>query len=285
MNKYHKILVAVDGSDASLHALRETFGLTKSRITVASVIPPYEGDLRLVGVRDMHANIQALVSEPYEVALEKVKKMAEAEGASIKTVCEVGEPHKIIADLAEGENCDLIVIGIRGQNLVQHALMGSITARVIGYSQKDILVVPQDAAIRWNKMLLGTDGSKYSRSATERALDLAESYGAELIAVSVPDLPENIYGVAPELAEKMIQKHRGYVDEIKKLAEARQIRCTGLVREGEAHRVIRTLAQEQQASLIVMGSHGRTGIRRLLMGSVTERVICCSGYPVLVVKV
>jgi len=88
-----------------------------------------------------------------------------------------------------------------------------------------------------------------------------------------------------ELAEKMIQKHRGYVDEIKKLAEARQIRCTGLVREGEAHQVIRTLAQEQQASLIVMGSHGRTGIRRLLMGSVTERVICCSGYPVLVVKV
>ena len=116
MNKYLKILVAVDGSEASLHALRETFGLTRTWITVVSVIPPYEGDLRLVGVR----NIQALMREPCEIALAKAKNMAEAEGAFIKTVCEVGEPHKSIADLAEGENCDLIVMGVRGQCLVQH---------------------------------------------------------------------------------------------------------------------------------------------------------------------
>lgn len=281
MNKYLKILVAVDGSDASLHALQETFGLTRSWITVVSVIPPYEGDLRLVGVR----NIQDLMRQPCEVALAKAAKMAEAEGAFIKTVCEVGEPHKSIADLAEGENCDLIVMGVRGQSLVQHALLGSITARVIGYSQKDILVVPQGAAIGWDKMLLATDGSKHSRAAAERALDLAEAYGAELVAVSVQDLPASIYGVAPELAESMIQKQKGFVDEIKKLAEARQIRCTGLVREGEAHQVVLTLAQEHKARLIVMGSHGRTGIRRLLMGSVTERVICHSGCPVLVVKI
>src|SRR3990172_8432533 len=141
MGRWRKMLVAIDGSESSLHALRESFKLAakeKSWITVASVVPPYEGDLDLVGI----GYVQHAMRHPCEKALSEAARIAEAEGALIKTVCEEGVPHERIIDLAEAENCELIVMGKRGLSKVERMLVGSVTARVIGYGQKDVLVIP-----------------------------------------------------------------------------------------------------------------------------------------------
>ncbi len=283
MGKYKKILVAFDGSESSKNALMQAFKLANDEecwITVVSVIPPYEGELELIGTRDIMKSIR----KPCEDALSEAKKMANSERALIKTVCEEGEIYGKIVDLADAENCDVIVMGRRGLRRLERAFVGSVTARVIGHSQRDILVVPENTVIGWKTILLATDGSKYSDAATDRAIDFAKSYGGQLKTVSVVDVPAEFYAEAPKAVEDLTRKAKDFVANVKKKAEASNINTSTFVGEGDAYKVITDLAKEEKADVIFMGSHGRTGIRRLLMGSVTEKVIGYASCPVLVVK-
>jgi len=283
MGRYRKILVAVDGSPTSLHALEESFKLAQNEgswITVVSVIPPYTGDLDLVAV----GGVMAAMRRPCEEALRKAQELAEKQRALIKTVCEEGEPHERIIDLAQAENCDLIVIGRRGLRRLERVLVGSVTARVIGYSPIDVLVVTRDTNVGFKKVLIATDGSRYSELAKKRAIDFAGSYGGELVAVSAVDVPSELYAESPKTVEELVKKARSYVEAIKNEAGQTGIKTEVIVREGEAYRVITDTARETGANIIVMGSHGRTGLKRLLMGSVTEKVIGHTPCPVLVVK-
>ena len=283
MGMYKKILVAIDGSESSMHALRESFKLAtneKSWITVVSVSPPYEGDLAMTAI----GNIQKALKEPCEKALLEAEKIAKEERVLIKTVCEEDEPHKGIVGLAEAENHDLIVLGRKGLSRLERALMGSVTARVIGHSQRDVLIVPEDTKIGWKSIFHSTDGSKYSEAATNKAIDFAKSYGGEIKAVSVVDVTEEFMARAPGAVEDLVKKAREYVNNVKKKAEAQGVKTETFVREGEPYKVITNLAKENNCNIIVVGSYGRTGLRRLMMGSVTEKVIGHAPCPVLVVK-
>jgi nucleotide-binding universal stress UspA family protein len=284
VGRYRKILVAVDGSDSGMHALRESFKLAtneKSWITVTSVVPQYTGDLAMVGV----GNIMDSMRKPCEDALHEAEKAAKAEGALIKTTCEEGDTYERIVDLAEAENCDLIVMGRRGLHRFEKALMGSVTARVIGYSHRDVLVVPRDTTIGWQRILVATDGSRYSMTAVERAIDFAKSYGGELRVISVVDVPSEFYAEAPNAFDDLVSKAKGYVKDIRTQADSAGIKAEGFVGEGEAYQIITDVAKKEDVNIIVIGSHGRTGMKRLLMGSVTEKVIGHAPCPVLVVRV
>jgi nucleotide-binding universal stress UspA family protein len=284
MGKYRKILIAIDGSLTSMHALSESFKLAeneKSWMTAVSVIPPYLGDLDTTAV----GNVMAAIRRPYEDALTEARKMADEARVLLRTACEEGDPHERIVDLADAENFDLIVMGRRGHNRLEKALVGSVTARVIGYSHKDVLVVPKDASIGWKKILIATDGSKFSEAAAERAIDFAKAYGGELTIVSVVDVPAEFYGEAPEAWDNLVTQAKGFVDKTALQAEASGVRAQAVVKETETWKAIVELAEKQKADTIVMGSHGRTGLKRLLMGSVTEKVIGNAPCPVLVVKV
>lgn len=282
MGRLRKILVAVDGSESSSHALRESLRLARgddSVVLAVAVVPPYEGDLRLVGVR----NIKALLREPCEKALAEAAKVAEAEGTPIRTACLEGEPHEEIADLAEAEHFDLIVMGRGGQSL-DRFLMGSITARVIGYSRTDVLIVPLGATVGWQKLLVATDGSEYSEHATKRALEIARAYGGKLNIISATDFACELYATAPEVGEGLIRRAEEQLDQGRKQADLMGLTPECFVREGLAYKAIIDLAREKGVQMIIMGSHGRTGLKRLLMGSVAEKVIGHSFCPVLVVK-
>jgi nucleotide-binding universal stress UspA family protein len=283
MGRYKKMLVAIDGSESGFHALTESFKLAsneKSWITVTCVVPPYNGDLDLVAV----GNLMDSMRKPCEDALSKARGMAKQSGALIKTVCEEGEAYKAIIDLADAENAELVIMGRRGLTRLERALVGSVTARVIGHSQRDVLVVPKEAEIGWKKILVAIDGSKYSKAAISRAIDFASAYGGELIILSIVDLPAEFYGEAPDAVEDLVNKAKSYVENASKQASKEGVESKTLVREGETYRMILDVAEDLGVNAIVMGSHGRTGLKRLLMGSVTEKVIGYSHCPVLVVK-
>ena len=283
MGKYRKILVAVDSSESSKNALHQAFKLAneeKCWITVTSVVPPYEGEIEILGVKDIRASLR----KPCDDALAEVEKIARTERMLVKTVCEEGEIHERIVDLADAENCDVIVMGRRGIRRIERALIGSVTARVIGHTQRDVLVVPNGTVVGWKKIVLATDGSKFSEVAAKKAISFAQSYGGELRVVSVADVPAEFYAEAPKAVEDLVRKARGFVADVKKQAEAAGIRTETFVGEAEAFEAITNLAKEQKADMIIIGSHGRTGLRRLLMGSVAEKVIGYAPCPVLVVK-
>ncbi len=163
-------------------------------------------------------------------------------------------------------------MGTHGRTGLKRLMMGSVTAKVIGYAPCKVMVVPKDARLTLEKILIATDGSVYSELASHEAISIAKHTNSGLIALSVAKKDENF-----TVAKKS-------VDIVKRVAEREGIKVKALTLKGEPYEVIVKIAKLENASLIVVGSHGRTGIERLLMGSVTERVIGHSESAVLVVK-
>ena len=281
MAKYRKILVAYDGSSSAKNALSLASQLAredKSWIKVLAVVPPYQGDLELIGVSD----IKETIVGPGEELLAEAKWLADHEGVHILTNLEQGEPYEQIVQVAEEEHCDLIIMGRRGKSKMERALIGSVTARVIGHTAKDVLVIPETAKLSWENILLATDGSTCCDNALARALEIAQERKALLNAVSVVYTNDEFYAMGQDPVKELYREADKVLDKVKKWAGDLGVQTKLYVRDGEPHQAITAMASEISASLIVMGSHGRKGLTRLLMGSVTERVIGYADCPVLV---
>lgn len=282
MANYRKILVAFDGSASAKSALAVAAGIAgrdKSWIKVLAVVPEYQGDLELIGV----SNIKETIEGPGLKLLAEAKQVAEGHGIHVFTNLEQGEPYERIVRVAADENCDLIVMGRSGLTHLERALMGGVTARVIGHTDRNVLIVPEGGELAWSRILVATDGSENSAAAVRHAFTLAREQRTQLDAVSVVATDEEMIALAPEHIVHLAEQARGYLQEVADLAAAAGVAVTTHVREGEPHEQITTLASEIGASLVVMGTHGRKGLSRLLMGSVTERTIGYAPCPVLII--
>ncbi len=142
----------------------------------------------------------------------------------------------------------------------------------------------------FTRVLIPLDGSASSVKAAGYTLRLAEHEGCEVIAVHVADeqIAEELarYADCPveAVVERMKQSGAGYIDDVRQKGQEKGVKVTGEVLVGIPHQVVLAMAAEKKADLIVMGKVGRKGPRRVLIGSVTERVIEQSSVPVLVVK-
>jgi len=282
MANYRKILVAYDGSATARNGLAVACQLAKedkSWIKVLSVLPGYIGDLELVGV----SNIKETIEGPGKKLLAEAQEIADREDVHILSNTAQGEPYDKIVHVADDENCDLIVMGRRGTHQLERELVGSVTARVIGFTKKDVLVVPDGAKLTRKNILLATDGSPSCETAVDRAIKLAKDHSAKLTAVSVVYTNDEYLALAPGVVEDLIGKAKEKLATIKQKGKEAGVEIQTLVKEGEAFEAITTLAQNSNVDLIVMGSHGKKGLQRLLMGSVTERTIGYATCPVLVV--
>lgn len=134
------------------------------------------------------------------------------------------------------------------------------------------------------RILVAFDGSRYSNKAVREAVDMAKTSGAELFIVSAVDVTEEFEAQAPGLTDKMTEKTRKLLDKVTEKISAAKIEVEEEVHVGDPYEIIVNAAKKKKADLIVMGSHGRTGISRLLMGSVAARVIGHAPCSVLVVK-
>lgn len=286
MAKYKKILVAYDGSATARNALAVAARLAKqdnSWIKVLAVVPPYTGDLELVGI----TNIKATIEGPGEKLLVEARMIAEHEDIHVLTNLAQGEPFERISAIADDENCDLIVMGRQGISHFERDLMGSVTARVIGHTTKNVLVIPENFKWdgTWTSILLATDGSPNSIAAYEEALQLAQFRSARIAAVSVVkiDADREFVAFAQAAAREQAMKAENIVKAFREQATVLDMAVETFVRQGEPHQEITALAAELGVTAIVMSTYGKTGIRRLLMGSVTQRTIGYANCPVLVV--
>jgi|UniRef100_A0A7C5AM07 nucleotide-binding universal stress UspA family protein len=205
--------------------------------------------------------------------LKKREEIAAQEGVQLQGRLQVGGPvYAEILAVAEELRPDLIIMGRRGMSGLERLLVGSVTARVIGHTGVMVLVVPRNAVLGFDRMLLAYDGSSASEAAAEVALKIAQQTGGQLNLITVchEDLePAKAKALARDLAEE---------------ARRRQVELITLTPHGRPERSIIEVAIHREPQLIILGSHGRTGLKRLLLGSVAERVIGQAPCPVLVVK-
>jgi hypothetical protein len=139
---------------------------------------------------------------------------------------------------------------------------------------------------RYQKILVAFDGSVSDENALRQALRLAcdEKCWVRVVALAVVDLPEEVYAVSPEAVDRLLARAQGHAAAVAAVAAKAGVPCSIEVREGAPAAKIVEIAREAGAGVVVMGSHGRTGLARLLMGSVTEKVIGHAPCPVLVVR-
>ena len=137
---------------------------------------------------------------------------------------------------------------------------------------------------RGEKILVAVDGSAFSDLAVDQAISLGDICNSEIFVISVVDLYPEQMAVAPALVEKMSEEVRQYLDKAKQKVDQADISCETIVRMGgKPHEFIIEEAKEKEIDLIVMGTHGKSGIKRVLMGSVAQNVIGHAPCPVLVV--
>ncbi|WP_254545246.1 universal stress protein [Halomarina pelagica] len=134
----------------------------------------------------------------------------------------------------------------------------------------------------YDTILVPTDGSRGAQTAVEEALDLAETFDATVHVLYVVELVYTYDFDPGRLLEQLEREGERATREIAAAGEARGIDVVTAVERGTPHRTIVEYATEHDADLIVMGTHGRRGVRRALLGSVTERVLRLADVSVLV---
>ncbi|MGM0447680.1 MAG: universal stress protein [Methanobacteriota archaeon] len=138
----------------------------------------------------------------------------------------------------------------------------------------------------YSEILVPTDGSPASDAAIEHAIDLAEQYGARLHALYVVD--GAAYSSLEAGAEVVVEALESEgAEATKRVADAAAdagVDCVTSVTSGTAYRSIHDYVDEHGIDVVVMGTHGRKGLDRYLLGSVTERVVRTSVVPVLTVR-
>jgi len=278
-----RLLVCVDESDASQHALKAALDLAGTHgasLTAVAVAPPYQGDLRLVGV----SGIDHILRQPCEKALQLAQREAAGRGLPLATVCEEGEPAQAIADLADSMRADLVVMGRRNTSTMGKLLLGSVTGRTIGFCNCDVLIVPTGAPVNLRRLVLATDGSRFAEAATDKALALGKELDSLVEAVSVMDVPNEYLALAPRAATELAASTKGFLTVVLEKAKAKGVAAKSKLLEGKAGEEILAYAEQGGPGVIVMASHGRTGLRRLLMGGVVEWIVAHSSLPVWVTK-
>jgi len=276
------ILVAIDPTPASQSAFRQALRLAlsmKARLVAVSVTPQYEGNMH----RWKIDNANEQFSLPFQQCLQEAKTHADSLGQAVRIVHKVGVPCDEIVTVAEEAGAGLLLMGCPKRSFVERVLLGRTAAKIIGLSPCDVLMIPDGAEVNFSRILVGIDGSKYSMEAGQQALDLALTYGGEVHALTMLDIPINrslLYKVLDEARYKSSTYLQTVADQGHKLG----VPVVTAIREGTAYEGIVQYAEEKAMQLVVLGSLGHTAFTRILLGSVVERVATLSPLPILVVK-
>jgi nucleotide-binding universal stress UspA family protein len=137
MKNYRKVLIAVNGSMDVLTKGLRLAEEEKCQVTVVKVVPSYEGDLSLVGVK----NIKDVLDGDTEKAISAIEELAKAEGATVKVRVENGDIDKKIAEVAEEERSDLIIMGANRQSTLKDLILGNLAGKVTSQTDRPVFLV------------------------------------------------------------------------------------------------------------------------------------------------
>ncbi len=268
--KLEKILLATDQSEFSEGAIREAIKFASkcsSRIYTLMTLetnPEYE---------TIGSSVFEKEEEEAQAYLESIKARAKEAGVACETALhEADDAAAVIVDEAAEKKVDMIIVGRRGRKGVAKALMGEVAAKVISHAPCKVLVVPRAAQIEYRNVLVAVDGSVHAHAALVEAIAIAKRSGSRIIALSaVRDEGERA------AAEKLANDAAG-------LAQKEGVPAEAVAPAGRSSNAIIETAGGRGVDLIVMGTYGKTGLKKVLMGSATEKVIGHAGCAVLVVK-
>ena len=290
MREIKKIIWATDGSKESEEALNYAVFLTKkfgSEIIGIHVIPMPE---KLLYETEFQ-NWTITVEENIQSKLALIASELTSQGLNFQGVVLKGEPNKEIVGFARHEKADLIAIGKRGLGLIDRMLIGSTTLRVLRESNIPVLAVKkrdEEGKVDIRNILVPLDIYEKVDSSLNYAIDLAERISANISVVYVfklgPFFDEIPFSMLEDAIKGSSNKLAKRVEEIKLKRGIKHEINTDVIRGISTSTAIVDYASNKNANLIVINTHGRKGVRRLILGSVTEKIIQESPCAVLALK-
>ena len=290
MAQYQHILVATDFSDQAGRAVDAAKELAKhfdARVCLLHVVDParYARDL-LPGT---YSEVEKRLADASRERLVELAKEA-LEGVTVDVIAVTGDAvAAAIAEQATASQVDLCIVGTHGRTGLDRMLIGSVAEAVVRLAPCDVLTVPsvrRDPPIP-RRIVASTDFSEQAERALATAGELTRSFGSELTLLHVhdPRVPVVPMGV-PAVDEPQLRKWaREQLDRLAAQHETADAHVRSeLLVDPSAPDAICRHAEEHAAELIIIGTHGRRGLTRLLIGSVAERVVRHAHCPVLVVR-
>ncbi|KJJ83786.1 UspA domain-containing protein [Candidatus Omnitrophus magneticus] len=193
MGELKSILLAVDGSDFSEGAIKEALLLSKAcgiKLTMLYV-QGLSDTFETGGLTFVETTNENFIDKYFD----KIREKAAEENVELDVIVRrTSEAHKGIINEAYEQKSDIIIMGRRGMTGLKRLLMGSVTAKTLAYAPCKVLVVPKESSVKGENIMLATDGSEYSETATVEAISMAARCPLvkSFLAVSVVPSRENL---------------------------------------------------------------------------------------------
>lgn len=294
-----RTLVAIDGSDSASLAVDLVADVAWPGGTAIRVVEAIETGaalfggpwptLALVQADELEAQLRLGANATVQEAQIRLTRP----GLAVESAILHGRPAAAIVDDARRMAADLIVVGSRGHGTIEAMLLGSVSAEVIDHAMTPVLVA---RCRRIDRVVLAWDGSTSASRAAELLRRWSIFAGSSVRVVSVADIevpwwsgfpeagsPEQI-PIYVDAVDASRSRHDLLASEMTVKLQAAGLTAEADRREGDAATEILAAAQAFKADLILLGTRGRTGVARLVLGSVARNVLHHASSSVLVVR-
>jgi nucleotide-binding universal stress UspA family protein len=299
---YTKILVPLDGSELAegvLPYVRSLAGELKLPVTLLQVIDPET--ISIFSAPHIGRYFDTVAAALKDESNAYLKKVAYSLATLPKVDCaiEMGQPPETIVAKAAEDRGILIAMATHGRSGIQRWIMGSVADKVLHATSNHLLLVrPRGEPTMINQaapiksIVIPLDGSGLAETILPHAIELAQKLEAEIILLRAYTLPASIDSITDEyvpnfeeLNAQLRSEAKDYLDaKVQELKGKGIDKVSGILVAGHGAAEIIDFAKKTPDNIVAMCTHGRSGVGRWVLGSVTERVVKNSGDPVLVIR-
>lgn len=297
---YTRMLIPLDGSKTAENVL--PYG----RILARTFQIPVEL-MEVLDIAGMASHVAAekarrldtVVTEGERSSEQYLKKIASSfSGVNVRCTVERGRPEDVIVEKAAADKTTLIAMATHGRSGMSRWLLGSIAEKVLRAATNPLLLVRAseealtegEAVLR--SIIVPLDGSELAESVLPTAVKFARLLNVGMVLFRAYELPasayygrENYLPNYEELKNRVKEQAQDYLDKRIEAIKAEGVqRVSSVLIEGSGPNEIIDYARKTPNALITMCTHGRSGVKRWVLGSVTEKVVRHSGDPVLVMR-
>lgn len=276
-----KILVPLDGSKLAEQAIEPAIEITQAwhgEIILMRVPIYIDSRIQSTPAYDFlvtNEDVQPSYDNTVEY-LQTIREQKSRPNINIRTIIGEGDRAGAIVDKALIENVDLIVMSTHGRTGISRFVFGSVTAKVLRQAHCPVLVIRQPGEI--SHILITLDGSPLAEEAIAPGLTLARSFNSRVTLLRVqqaggdPDQIDVMEG-AEQYLQDIVAINRSFPNQIE-----------WVIKTGPVAESILDYAENNKVDLIAMTTHGRTGLRRWVYGSVTEKVLYAVSRAMLIIR-
>ena len=282
-----KTILAVDGSDnayEAVHALKYLARAEQLTLLHALNVPAPAYPMMVPDVaEEIYKALEQSMREEGERLLNRVQSLLPLHAGPTKKHLQIGSPAEVIVSMAEEQNADLIVMGARGLGPIKERLLGSVSHRILTLAPCATLIV--NGPVKAMKQILLPLQGPFDAEAAVRFLQLKPFHDAvELTLLTVlpstePPWPSN--DAAAAASTEILEKQATYIEGVAERLRAIGYQAHGVAVVGTPSTMILQQATTLRSDLILMGTRGRQGIARFVLGSVSHAVLHHMPCPVL----